>query len=73
MRGFGSSRKAEGGGGAKELLGEALLLSRIEHPNIVRIFYANTLSNARGAFGFSPWSTSRAGAWSSFGTRTGVV
>jgi serine/threonine-protein kinase len=36
----------------EELLGEALLLSRIGHPNIVRVFDANTLQNERGAFGF---------------------
>lgn len=36
----------------EQLLGEALLLSRIGHPNIVRVFDANTLQNDRGAFGF---------------------
>lgn len=35
-----------------DLLGEAILLSRIGHPNIVRVFEANTLENAQGEWGF---------------------
>jgi eukaryotic-like serine/threonine-protein kinase len=35
-----------------EMLGEAILLSRIGHPNIVRVFDANVLETARGACGY---------------------
>jgi eukaryotic-like serine/threonine-protein kinase len=36
----------------ESLLGEALLLSRIGHPNIVRVFDANILEISEGRFGF---------------------
>lgn len=35
-----------------EMLGEAILLSRIGHPNIVRVFDANVLETAEGACGY---------------------
>jgi eukaryotic-like serine/threonine-protein kinase len=35
-----------------EMLGEATLLSRIGHPNIVRVFDANTLTTPRGECGY---------------------
>jgi len=35
-----------------EMLGEAILLSRIGHPNIVRVFDANVLESARGTCGY---------------------
>jgi serine/threonine-protein kinase len=36
----------------EELLGEALMLSRIGHPNIIRVFDANVVDTDRGACGF---------------------
>ncbi len=36
----------------EQMLGEALVLSRIGHPNIVRVFDANTLELPLGEFGF---------------------
>jgi serine/threonine protein kinase len=36
----------------EELLGEAILLSRIGHPNIVRVYDANLLETAKGSFGY---------------------
>src|ERR1035437_9656823 len=35
-----------------EMLGEAILLSRIGHPNIVRVFDANVLETPRGTCGY---------------------
>jgi eukaryotic-like serine/threonine-protein kinase len=35
-----------------EMLGEAILLSRIGHPNIIRVFDANVLESARGTCGY---------------------
>src|SRR5438445_12140798 len=35
-----------------EMLGEAILLSRIGHPNIVRVFDANILETAQGTCGY---------------------
>jgi len=35
-----------------EMLGEAILLSRINHPNIVRVFNADVLESERGTCGF---------------------
>lgn len=35
-----------------EMLGEAILLSRIGHPNIVRVFDANVLESVRGTCGY---------------------
>jgi eukaryotic-like serine/threonine-protein kinase len=36
----------------EEMLGEALLLSRIGHPNIIRVFDANTIELLGGQYGF---------------------
>ena len=36
----------------EQMLGEALLLSRIGHPNVIRVFDANVLEMAGGRFGF---------------------
>jgi len=36
----------------EEMLGEAILLSRIGHPNIIRVFDANTTETSRGICGF---------------------
>ena len=36
----------------EEMLGEAILLSRIGHPNIIRVFDANTTETSRGTCGF---------------------
>ena len=36
----------------QEMLGEAILLSRIGHPNIIRVFDANTVTTAKGPCGF---------------------
>jgi eukaryotic-like serine/threonine-protein kinase len=36
----------------EEMLGEAIMLSRIGHPNIVRVFDANVLSTSRGLCGY---------------------
>ncbi|MFZ1937294.1 MAG: serine/threonine-protein kinase [Thermoguttaceae bacterium] len=36
----------------EQMLGEALLLSRIGHPNVIRVFDANVLEMAGGQFGF---------------------
>ena len=39
-------------GEIEQMLGEALLLSRIGHPNIIRVFDANILEMPAGQFGF---------------------
>lgn len=36
----------------EEMLGEAILLSRIGHPNIIRVFNADVLDLATGTHGF---------------------
>ena len=36
----------------EEMLGEAILLSQIGHPNIVRVFDANVLQSSRGVCGY---------------------
>ena len=36
----------------EEMLGEAVLLSRIGHPNIIRVFEANILQKSRTTYGF---------------------
>ncbi len=36
----------------EEMLGEAILLSHIGHPNIIRVYNANTLEIARATYGF---------------------
>ena len=39
-------------GEIEEMLGEAIMLSRIGHPNIVRVFDANVLHSSRGICGY---------------------
>lgn len=57
----------------QELLGEALLLSRIGHPNIVRVFDANTVETQHGIFGFFTMEYVAGGSldqfWQSYGRR----
>src|SRR5438093_7874163 len=36
----------------EDMLGEATMLSRIGHPNIVRVFDANVLQSSRGIYGY---------------------
>lgn len=36
----------------EELLGEAILLSRISHPNIIKVFDANVVETPKGMYGF---------------------
>lgn len=36
----------------EDMLGEAIMLSRLGHPNIVRVFDANMLKSERGLYGF---------------------
>lgn len=55
------------------MLGEAILLSRIGHPNIVRVFDANTVETGRGISGFFTMEYVPGGTldrfWRSYGTR----
>jgi eukaryotic-like serine/threonine-protein kinase len=55
------------------MLGEAILLSRIGHPNIVRVFDANTTDTSRGHCGFFTMEYVAGGSleqfWASFGNR----
>jgi serine/threonine-protein kinase len=57
----------------EQLLGEALLLSRIGHPNIVRVFDANTMETQLGVFGFFTMEYVAGGSldqfWQSYGGR----
>lgn len=57
----------------EELLGEALLLSRIGHPNIVRVFDANTIDSELGPVGFFTMEYVAGGSleqfWRSHGSR----
>ena len=56
-----------------KMLGEAILLSRIGHPNIVRVFDANTLETDRGTFGFFTMEYVPGGTldkfWRSYGSK----
>jgi eukaryotic-like serine/threonine-protein kinase len=56
-----------------EMLGEATLLSRIGHPNIVRVFDANTLTTPRGECGYFTMENVSGGSlqkfWQSHGTK----
>jgi serine/threonine-protein kinase len=56
-----------------EILGEASLLSRIGHPNIVRVFDANVLETARGTCGYFTMENVAGGSldkfWRSHGGR----
>jgi len=56
----------------EEILGEAIMLSRIGHPNIVRVFDANVLETSRGLCGYFTMENVAGGSlekfWHSFGT-----
>jgi serine/threonine-protein kinase len=56
-----------------DMLGEAILLSRIGHPNIVRVFDANVLETPRGTCGYFTMENIPGGSldkfWRSHGTR----
>lgn len=56
-----------------DMLGEASLLSRIGHPNIVRVFDANVLETPRGACGYFTMENVAGGSldkfWRSYGGR----
>lgn len=56
-----------------EVLQEAALLSRIGHPNIIRVFEANTFENADGVFGYFTMEYIAGGTlerfWQSHGSR----
>jgi len=57
----------------EEMLGEALVLSRIGHPNIVRVFDANVTDTSRGICGFFTMEYVAGGSlerfWRSHGNR----
>jgi len=56
----------------EEALGEAIMLSRIGHPNIVRVFDANTVETPKGLFGYFTMENVAGGSldkfWQSHGT-----
>jgi len=56
----------------EEILGEAVLLSRIGHPNIVRVFDANVIETPQGLCGFFTMEYIPGGSldrfWQSYGT-----
>jgi serine/threonine-protein kinase len=60
-------------GEIEEMLGEALMLSRIGHPNIVRVFDANITDTSRGMCGFFTMEYVAGGSleqfWRSHGSR----
>jgi serine/threonine-protein kinase len=57
----------------REMLGEAILLSRIGHPNIVRVFDANVLESPRGPRGYFTMENVSGGSlqkfWQSHGNK----
>jgi eukaryotic-like serine/threonine-protein kinase len=57
----------------EDMLGEALLLSQIGHPNIVRVFDANILKSQKGDIGFFTMEYVAGGSldkfWQSYGNR----
>jgi eukaryotic-like serine/threonine-protein kinase len=57
----------------ESVLGEAILLSQLGHPNIVRVFDANTLETAQGTCGFFTMEFVAGGSlerfWASHGAR----
>lgn len=57
----------------EEMLGEAVLLSRIDHPNIVRVFDANTLNIDGQVYGYFTMEHVAGGSldrfWRSYGTQ----
>lgn len=56
----------------EEMLGEAILLSRIGHPNIVRVFDANIFKSAKGTCGYFTMENVSGGSldkfWRSYGS-----
>jgi serine/threonine protein kinase len=56
----------------EEVLGEAIMLSRIGHPNIVRVFDANVIETTRGFCGYFTMENVPGGSldkfWHSYGT-----
>lgn len=50
----------------EQMLGEAILLSRIGHPNIVRVFDANTVETSKGSCGFFTMEYVAGGSLESF-------
>ena len=56
-----------------EMLGEAILLSRIGHPNIVRVFDANVFDSPNGLCGYFTMENIPGGSldkfWNSYGTK----
>ncbi len=57
----------------EEMLGEAIMLSRIGHPNIVRVFDANVLDSGQGLHGYFTMENVPGGSleqfWHSHGTK----
>jgi serine/threonine-protein kinase len=57
----------------QDMLGEAVLLSKIDHPNIVRVFDANTITIEDQVFGYFTMEHVAGGSldrfWRSFGTQ----
>lgn len=57
----------------EDMLGEAILLSRIGHPNIIRVFDANVVETSRGLCGFFTMEYVAGGSldqyWRSFGNK----
>jgi len=57
----------------EDALGEAIMLSRIGHPNIVRVFDANVVETSRGLFGYFTMENVAGGSldkfWQSHGTK----
>ena len=57
----------------EEMLGEAIMLSRIGHPNIVRVFDANVLETTKGLCGYFTMENVPGGSlekfWHSYGTK----
>jgi serine/threonine-protein kinase len=55
------------------MLGEAIMLSRIGHPNIVRVFDANVLETTRGLYGYFTMENVAGGSldkfWRSYGEK----
>lgn len=56
----------------EDMLGEAIMLSKIGHPNIVRVFDANTVETPKGLFGYFTMENVPGGSldkfWQSHGT-----
>jgi serine/threonine-protein kinase len=56
----------------EDMLGEAIMLSKIGHPNIVRVFDANTVQTPKGLFGYFTMENVPGGSldkfWQSHGT-----